>query len=60
MDIQKKATIDLIQIAMEEKLQAFHQKNGETLNSRQILNDFIFKMNLEFEGLKKELGEEYD
>jgi len=60
MDIQKKSAIDLIQIAMEEKLQDFHKKNGETLNSRQILNDFIFKMNLEFEELKKELGEEYE
>lgn len=59
MDIQQKSTLDLIQVSLEEKLQAFHKKYGETLNSRQILNDFIFKMNMNFEDLKKELEDEY-
>lgn len=59
MTIQQKSAIDLIQVALEEKLQEFHKKNGETLNSRQILNDFILNIDLAFEDLKKELEDEY-
>jgi hypothetical protein len=54
-----KNKLDLIQISLEEKLNDMHKSIGETLNSRQILNDFLFKMNLEFEELKKALEEEY-
>lgn len=56
----QKAQINLAQISVEEKLNEFHKKNGETLNSRQILNDFIVKMNLEFDELIKNLEAEYE
>jgi hypothetical protein len=55
----QKAQISLIQISVEEKLNDFHKKNGETLNSMEILNDFIFKMNLEFDELIKNLETNY-
>ena len=55
----QKAQISLIQISLEEKLNEFHKKNGETLNSREILNDFICKMNLEFDELVKNLETEF-
>ena len=55
----QKAQINLIQISVEEKLNEFHKKNGETLNSREILNEFIFKMNSEFNELIKNLETEY-
>ncbi len=55
----QKAQISLIQISVEEKLNEFHKKNGETLNSRQVLNDFICKMNLEFDDLIKNLETEF-
>jgi hypothetical protein len=53
-----KNKLSLIQIATEEKLNEFHKQMGETLNSRQILNEFIFKMNLEFDQLVKDLSEQ--
>jgi hypothetical protein len=59
MTQSQKAQISLIQISVEEKLNEFHKKNGETLNSREILNDFIFKMNLEFDELVKNLETEF-
>lgn len=59
MTQSQKAQISLIQISVEEKLNEFHKKNGETLNSREILNDFIFKMNLEFDELIKNLETEF-
>lgn len=55
----QKAQINLIQISIEEKLNEFHKKNGETLNSREILNEFIFKMNSEFNELIKNLETEF-
>ncbi len=60
MTQSQKATISLIQVSVEEKLNEFHKKNGETLNSRQILNDFIFSINLEFDKLIKDLDSEYE
>jgi hypothetical protein len=54
-----KNKINLLQISLEEKLNEIHKQESETLNSRQILNDFIFKMNLEFEELIKNLEDEY-
>jgi len=50
-----KNKLNLIQISLEEKLNEAHKQCGETLNSRQILNDFIVKMNLDFEQLIKDL-----
>lgn len=55
----QKAQINLIQISVEEKLNEFHKKNGETLNSREILNDFIQRINLEFNELVQNLETEF-
>lgn len=60
MTQSQKASINLIQISVEEKLNEFHKKHGETLNSRQVLNDFIFNINLEFDKLIQDLDSEYD
>lgn len=57
---QMKNKLNLIQISIEEKLNSFHKDFGETLNSRQILNDFIVKINLEFDELVKNLSQEND
>jgi len=58
MTQSQKAQISLIQISVEEKLNEFHKKNGETLNSGGILNDFIFNINLQFNELVKNLETE--
>ena len=60
MTQSRKSQLNLIRISIEEKLNEFHKKNGESLNSRSILNDFIVQINLEFDELNKNLADEYD
>lgn len=58
MTQNQKSQINLIQVAVEEKLNEFHKKNGESLNSREILNQFIQSINFDFDKLIKDLEED--
>lgn len=51
MTINLKAKFHKAQAQFEEKLNSIHEQLGESLNSRQIFNDFLKKVDLEVEEL---------
>ena len=57
---KQKTTLALIAVEVEEKINAFHKERGETMNSRQILQDFIFAIHIDFDRLAKSLDEELE
>ena len=57
---QLKAKLNSIYTFADEKLNSFHKEQGESLNSRQVLNDFLVGLGHDIDKLTETLKEEYE